>query len=88
MEETKRYWFVNKKVGIGWVPATWEGWLMILLYVVAMFSLVRSTLSEKVITQDFFVFIIGTSLLLILLMTICIKFGEPLEWRFWTKRKK
>jgi len=30
----KRYWFKNKKVGIGWVPVTWEGWAVTTLYIV------------------------------------------------------
>jgi len=88
MNDTKRYWFVNKKVGIGWVPATWEGWLIIVLYVIGMFSLAQAAFSGKETVEEFSIFIIGTFLLLSLLMVICVKFGEPLEWKFWEKKEK
>lgn len=30
------YWFRAHKRGIGWVPATWQGWWINALYVVAL----------------------------------------------------
>lgn len=32
----ERPWFRPKRIGIGWTPATWEGWLVTLL-IVAIF---------------------------------------------------
>lgn len=26
------YWFKRKRYGYGWVPATWQGWLVIVMY--------------------------------------------------------
>ena len=39
-EEPKRYWFKNKKRGIGWVPATWEGWVTMFVYIISVIILV------------------------------------------------
>jgi len=33
-EKDKKYWFRNKKFGIGWVPASWEGWLVLAAYLI------------------------------------------------------
>ena len=32
-DNPKRYWFKAKWYGWGWVPATWQGWLVILGFV-------------------------------------------------------
>ncbi len=32
----KKVWFKAKNYGWGWYPATWQGWLVILLYLVAI----------------------------------------------------
>lgn len=34
----KQYWFRLKRFGIGSEPVTWQGWLVVLIYVAAMFS--------------------------------------------------
>ena len=34
-----RYWFVRKQFGYGWVPATWEGWLVLTLFFVLFIPL-------------------------------------------------
>jgi uncharacterized membrane protein len=36
----KKPWFGRKRVGVGWSPRTWQGWLVIVL-VVAAIVLVR-----------------------------------------------
>jgi hypothetical protein len=36
-----RYWFRRKVHGLGATPATWEGWLVILVYVGLMIGLAR-----------------------------------------------
>lgn len=38
------YWFKAKDYGWGWVPARWQGWLVILLWL-AVFAAVIATLN-------------------------------------------
>lgn len=31
-------WFRPKSIGFGWEPASWQGWVVAIVYVVAVFS--------------------------------------------------
>lgn len=31
-----KYWFRAKRYGYGWVPCTWQGWLVVVVYIVLM----------------------------------------------------
>ncbi len=75
MSENK-YFFRKKKFGWGWTPATWEGWLITLGYVAAVFVLAL-TEAETDIVQ----FLVSLFVLTALLIVITIKFGEPI-WPF------
>ena len=33
MKKTSDHWFKRKRYGYGWVPATWQGWLILAVYV-------------------------------------------------------
>lgn len=37
--DRKTYWFGRKRFGIGFGPVAWQGWVLILAYVVAMRSI-------------------------------------------------
>lgn len=32
----QKYWFKTHKVGFGWRPVTWQGWIVIALYLIAV----------------------------------------------------
>ena len=34
----EKYWFRAREKGIGWYPASWQGWLVMLAYVIAVSS--------------------------------------------------
>lgn len=34
----KKLWFKRKSYGWGWMPVSWEGWVIILVYVLALVS--------------------------------------------------
>ncbi len=52
-DNPERYWFKRRLYGWGWTPATWEGWLTLLIFVVAtVYSVqeaVRGTMSYWII---------------------------------------
>ena len=33
MRRTKKAWFKTKRYGWGWMPATWQGWLVLAAYI-------------------------------------------------------
>lgn len=88
MANDKKYWFKARKYGIGWVPATKEGWLVVLTYlgfVAASFigiSFDLHALREEIKLE--LIPSIGFPTV-ILLVTVFLK-GEPLHWQ-WSKKK-
>jgi len=51
MATGNRYWFGRKKIGWGWGPRSWEGWLTVILYILLMMTLpsyLRARLGDTV----------------------------------------
>lgn len=77
-------WFKRKLYGWGgWVPARWQGWLVVLLFVVVLVlnSLTigeESTLSSK----DLIWFFARVIFAVFILMIICYKKGEKPRWQW------
>jgi hypothetical protein len=38
MATENRYWFGRKRIGWGWGPRNWEGWLTVVLYALLMMA--------------------------------------------------
>lgn len=81
----ERYWFKRKIWGWGWVPVTWQGWVVTLLYVVLISVLVLSR--EEYVPgnpdsgSNFLVFGLPTIVLTALLIFITYKKGEKPKWQ-------
>lgn len=80
-----KIWFKAKEYGYGWYPATWEGWLVTLIYVVAITFLVF-IFEQNVsgLLWQYLGMVFGLSLMLIF---ICYKKGEKPGWRWGNKNK-
>lgn len=84
MNETlkARYWFHTRRYGWGWgLPATWEGWLVMGLYLggmVAGGSWLLPRLGEAA-------FLGWTGLLTTLLLLVCWRKGPPPVWHWGDK---
>lgn len=71
------YWFAAKRYGIGWtVPATWQGWLVLLLYL-ALLAGGLVLLSESLYRLPY---VLGITAVLI--AVIVWKGEKPLRWRW------
>ncbi len=90
-DNPKGYWFKAKFYGWGWVPAKWQGWCVLLVYVALLVTLVVSR--EKDIPgnpdsgSNFLIFALPIIVLTILLISICYWKGEKLRWQ-WGPGKK
>lgn len=83
----KPLWFVAKRYGWGWTPAMWQGWLVVLAYVVLVL-LFALTIDERSSTREiFFTGIFPIVLLTVTLIRICYATGEAPRWR-WGDRTK
>jgi len=83
----KKIWFKAKEYGYGWYPATWEGWLVTLGYVVVITVLAYIF---EVFKIENFALVYLTSVFVVSgsLIYICYKTGEKAEWRWGNKIKK
>lgn len=82
----KEFWFKRKVYGWGWVPAKWQGWAVLLVYITLLVILVVS--KEKDITgnpdsgSNFLIFGLPIILLTVLLIFISYKKGEKPRWQW------
>ncbi len=85
----KRLWFKAKRYGYGWYPATWEGWGVLLLYLLLVFLNLKRLAPSFDLPQGFvFPFLAETLILTILLIIVCWKTGEEAKWRWGDEKKK
>jgi hypothetical protein len=79
---TKHYWFRRKLYGWGWTPVTWQGWLIIVIYV-ALITLLSITINENSSVKEILLtFISPIALLTTILIYICYKTGEKPKWQW------
>lgn len=80
------YWFKAKRYGYGWVPATWQGWLIMLLYIIAILLSVYMTSLVQELDQSSPVAVTSLFCLVfvytIALVYICYLTGEKPRWRW------
>lgn len=86
------YWFKRKVYGWGWMPATWQGWFVTLLYIllISTFVLIR----EEAIPgnpdsgSNFLVFGLPIIVLTTLFIFIAYKKGEKPKWQWGLPKDK
>ncbi len=83
----RRYWFVRKTYGWGWTPATIEGWVALILYMVCVilpFVAVdqKSHSGSDTLYGWFPYFLIAT----VAFIALCMCTGESPRWS-WGKKK-
>ncbi|MEK7570394.1 MAG: hypothetical protein AAB515_03090 [Patescibacteria group bacterium] len=81
-------WFKAKQYGYGWYPATWQGWLVLVIYLgIILWSAFTSfdTNTKEVTPAQVWRFIAIDGVATILLIVIAWKTGEPAKWR-WGKK--
>jgi len=83
------YWFKAKLYGWGWTPATWQGWLVLVVYVtliVADFARIEATSQSE--NDTLFIFLPRMALFTILLVYISYKKGEKPRWQWGLPKNK
>lgn len=89
-DNPQNYWFKAKLYGWGWIPAKWQGWFVVLVYVALIVTLIISR--EKDIPgnpdsgSNFFVSGLPIILLTALFIFICYKKGEKPRWQWGPKK--
>ena len=84
------YWFRAHRYGFGWTPARWEGWVVMLIYVVSIVFTVKAFLhrlnSETYVSSSLLIFLGTLALLTAILIYICYRTGGPWDFRSTERR--
>lgn len=84
MPAQSKYWFPAKRYGWGWgVPATWQGWLALSLYL----ALIGAGAAVLLPSRRPGVFVGYVAFLSVLLIAVCWIKGEPPHWH-WGKHDR
>jgi hypothetical protein len=79
-------WFRAKTYGWGWTPATWQGWLVVLIYAGTIGGSALLFLRPRPTVTGCIEYVSTIAVASALLVAICIRKGEKLGWR-WGDRK-
>lgn len=82
----KKLWFKAKNYGWGWYPASWEGWLVLFVYLALTLWMFRKADAGSHSGSDTLIGIsVPFALLTAALLVLCWRTGEKPEWR-WGKK--
>ena len=86
------YWFKAKLYGWGWMPAKWQGWCIVLVYVALILTLVitkeKDVPGDPMSGSNFLTFALPIIILTIIFITIAYKKGEKPRWQWGLPKKK
>ena len=85
----KQYWFKRKRYGWGWVPVTWQGWLLVLgeiLFLLVISHLLLKDVPRNTYHPNLLIFNILLLVSVIITVAITYKKGPQPKWR-WGKKK-
>ena len=76
MINKKDIWFKAKTYGWGWCPCTWQGWVVILSFIIGI------TINSMFVIKNKILFGANMCVLVMILIIICLKKGEKPRWRW------
>jgi hypothetical protein len=84
----ENYWFRAHRYGYGWSPSSWQGWIVIIAYLIANIYFIAQAIMQFQSEVDIFMNIVPKVFIFsALLIIITYLKGEPVAWR-WGKKKK
>lgn len=81
-DNPQHYWFKRKLFGWGWTPVTWQGWLVIIIYVALVLAAALTIDDDSSQREVVFTFIIPVVLLTLLMIKIAYRKGEKPKWQW------
>lgn len=87
-DNPNNYWFKDKLFGWGWTPVRWQGWVIVLVYVVIMIALSLTVDENSSNREVVFNLILPLIILTSTLIRICYKKGEKPHWQWGLPKSK
>ena len=82
-DNPKGYWFRARLYGWGWMPARWQGWIVLLVFVILItLNAYRIDSNSHSVSDTLINFIPQTFILVLILFFICWKKGEKPRWQW------
>lgn len=81
-----KLWFKAKKYGFGWYPVSYEGWTLLLVYVLAIVSFALHINKYSTVDAVMLNFAVPFLVLTSFLLAICYAHGECAYWN-WNKKE-
>ncbi len=79
----KQYWFKRKPYGWGWTPVTREGWLTVVVMVLAIvFDFLRIDSVSHSASDTLRPFFLHVVIIIAVFIAICYKKGEKPKWQW------
>ena len=69
-----KIWFRKKTFGFGWTPCSWEGWLVLLVWLASFILIVKNTEPGSLNSFIYIILMVG------LLLLVSYLKGERLSW--------
>lgn len=89
METKKSVWFVRKTYGWGWVPATWQGVCVVVVFLLAHAWNIWRLLHVPVISSpDIRIFVVRSIVFVGILIYVCFRTGESPRWQWGEREQK
>lgn len=82
------YWFKAKLYGFGWAPVTWQGWVVLLIYVCLVFLLTLTIHEDSSVRDVLLHFVLPIVALTGILIGVCYKTGEKPHWQWGPPRSE
>ena len=82
------YWFKRKLYGWGWTPARWQGWVVLVVYIIGVMAFAFTIDENSPSREVMFTGILPIILLTIALIRICYKKGEKPRWQWGGSNKE
>jgi len=83
----KVIWFRRKTYGWGWTPCTWQGWLILAVYIAIIVHIFKKIDAVSHSSSDtLYAFVIPFVITTVFLIAICRFFGEKPKWQWGNKK--
>ena len=77
-----KLWFKAKTYGYGWYPVSWQGWVVLLIYLLVVVGLGVNLDRSPQGSGDLLIFFTSIAAATIILIIICVRKGEKARWRW------